>query len=60
MSNISEFERNKPRVTMKNLKKSINQVFDRMAHAESHSEQIFLSDLHKLLTETLQNLKKGE
>lgn len=60
MTNISEFERTKPRVTMKNLKKSINQVFDRMAHAESHSEQIFLSDLHKLLTETLQNLKKGE
>ena len=60
MPNISEFERTKPTVTMKNLKKSINQVFDRMAHAESNSEQIFLSDLHKLLIETMQNLKKGE
>lgn len=60
MTNISEFERTKPTVTMRNLKKSINQVFDRIAHAESHSEQIFLSDLHKLLIETLENFKKGE
>ena len=60
MTNISEFERTKPTVTMINLKKSINKIFDRMPHAESHSEKIFLSDLNKLLVETVQSLKKGE
>lgn len=59
-SNISEFERTKPTITMKKLKTVINKVYDRSAHAESRSEQLFLEELHKLLTDTVQSLKKGE
>lgn len=59
-SNISEFERTKPTVTMKNLKTAIKKVDDRLAHAESRNEQLFLEDLHQLLADTMQSLKKGE
>ena len=59
-TNINEFERTKPTVTMLKLKTIINNVYDRATHAESHSEQIFLTELHKLLCETVQSLKKGE
>jgi hypothetical protein len=60
MSNISEFERTKPIVTMKNINAALNAVVDRMKNAESRSEQLFLNDLHGFLFDAKESLKKGE
>lgn len=60
INNISEFERTKPTITMNKLKSTIKKVSERTANAESRSEQLFLLDLHNLLIETVESLKKGE
>ena len=60
MSNISEFERTKPTVTMRKLKIALNSVVERMKHAESRSERLFLTELHGFLFDTVDSLKKGE
>lgn len=60
MSNISEFERTKPTVTMSKLKTALRSIETRMKHAESRSEQLFLEDLKHLLTETMKHFKNGE
>ena len=60
MSNISEFERTKPTITMSRLNFAIKKLRERGPHAESRSEQIFLAELYELLNSTVESLKKGE
>lgn len=60
MSNISEFERTKPTITMIKLKSAIKKLNERGPYAESRSEQIFLAELYQLLNSTVETLKKGE
>ena len=60
MSNISEFERTKPTITMSKLKTVLSSIESRMKHAESRSEQLFLSELHAFAFDTVESLKKGE
>lgn len=60
LSNISEFERTKPTVTMSKLKTVLTSIEGRMKHAESRSEQLFLTELHAFLFDTMESFKKGE
>jgi hypothetical protein len=45
---------------MSKLKTVLSSIESRMKHAESRSEQLFLTELHSFMFDTIESLKKGE
>ena len=60
MSNISEFERTKPKITMKKLNQIISFVEKQTFVSDSKDQSVFLLELKTQLLDLKKSFKKGE